>query len=122
MSERLADMMRWPDGADAQAGECMAEQTNHRDWVSEYNRNHQHPVNRACHTVGIPMIVVSIVLGLVAIGVQQLWSLALGLFILGWVLQGIGHVVEGRPPAFFRDWRFLFTGLSWWVAKLRGKH
>jgi uncharacterized membrane protein YGL010W len=91
------------------------------DWLSDYNRNHQHPFNRACHTIGIPMIVVSVVLGLASIGVHRLWPLALGLFIGGWVLQGIGHVVEGKPPAFFRDWRFLFTGLSWWITKLRGK-
>ena len=33
-----------------------------QQWVSEYSQSHQHPINRFCHTVGIPLIVVSIVL------------------------------------------------------------
>jgi hypothetical protein len=37
------------------------------------------------------------------------------------VLQFIGHFVEGKPPEFFKDWRFLFVGLRWWLAKLRGQ-
>lgn len=32
----------------------------------------------------------------------------------GWVFQFIGHAAEGKPPEFFRDWRFLFVGLRWW--------
>jgi hypothetical protein len=43
---------------------------------------------------------------------------AIVLFIAGWVLQFIGHAVEGKPPEFFSDWRFLFVGLRWWLAKL----
>jgi uncharacterized membrane protein YGL010W len=37
------------------------------------------------------------------------------------VFQFIGHAFEGKPPEFFKDWRFLFVGLSWWFAKLAGK-
>ena len=44
-----------------------------------------------------------------------------GLFVVGWVFQFIGHAFEGKPPEFFKDWRFLFVGLSWWFAKLAGK-
>jgi len=50
-----------------------------------------------------------------------LWWPALGLFGLGWSLQFIGHAVEGKPPEFFKDWRFLFVGLRWWMAKMAGK-
>jgi hypothetical protein len=63
-------------------------------WIAEYSRSHQHPINRVCHTLGIPMIAVS-----------------LPLFAY----------VEGKPPEFFHDWRFLLVGLRWWVAKLRGR-
>ena len=35
------------------------------DWIAQYSASHQHPVNRACHTIGIPLIVISIA---VAIG------------------------------------------------------
>ena len=26
------------------------------DWIAEYAQSHRHPVNRACHTVGIPTV------------------------------------------------------------------
>ena len=26
-----------------------------------------------------------------------------------------------QPPEFFHDWRFLFVGVRWWFAKVRGK-
>lgn len=93
-----------------------------QEWVDRYNASHQHPVNRALHAVGIPVIVVSLLLGLASIFVTGLWLPALLLFVLGWVLQFIGHLVEGKPPAFFSDWRFLVTGLAWWLRKLRARH
>jgi len=81
---------------------------------------HQHPVNRALHAVGIPMIFVAVLLGAASIAFAGLRLPALLLFALGWLLQFIGHWVEGKPPAFFSDWRFLVTGLAWWLRKLRG--
>jgi len=86
------------------------------EWIAQYATSHQHPVNRACHTVGIPLIVVSI-----ALGVAGFWRTALGLFVLGWIFQFVGHAFEGKPPEFFHDWRFLLVGLRWWVAKMRGR-
>ena len=46
---------------------------------------------------------------------------ALALFVIGWILQFIGHAFEGKPPEFFSDWRFLFVGVRWWWAKIRGR-
>ncbi len=69
----------------------------------------------------IPMIAVSILLALTSIFTPGLWRWALGLFVVGWVLQFIGHYYEKKPPEFFKDWRFLFVGLRWWFAKMRGK-
>ena len=94
---------------------------NWDEWIAQYSTSHQHPVNRMCHTIGIPLIVASLVLLLAAIWVAGLWKVALGLFVAGWVFQFLGHAVEGKPPEFFSDWRFLFVGLRWWVAKLQGK-
>jgi uncharacterized membrane protein YGL010W len=91
------------------------------EWVAQYGRSHQHPVNRVCHTVGIPLIVVSIPLLLAATAVPGLWRLALALFVAGWALQFLGHAVEGKRPEFFNDWRFLLVGLRWWLAKVRGR-
>ena len=32
------------------------------EWIAQYSHSHQHPVNRLCHTFGIPMIVVAILM------------------------------------------------------------
>jgi len=92
------------------------------DWIAQYSESHQHPVNRMLHTFGIPMIVVSIVAGIAGqIAMPVLLPYAAGLFILGWILQFIGHAFEGKAPEFFKDWRFLFVGLRWWFAKMFGR-
>lgn len=90
-------------------------------WIAQYSSSHQHPMNRMCHTLGIPTILVSIAVGLAALILHPLWKLALGLFVFGWVLQFIGHAFEGKEPEFFHDWRFLFVGVRWWWAKMNGK-
>jgi uncharacterized membrane protein YGL010W len=91
------------------------------DWIAQYAQSHQNPWNRLTHTFGIPMIVVSIALALLALVWPGLWPWAAALFVLGWVLQFIGHAIEGKPPEFFRDWRFLLVGTRWWWAKITGR-
>ena len=49
-----------------------------------------------------------------------LW-VGVALFVVGWTLQFIGHAIEGKPPEFLKDWRFLLVGSRWWLAKMRGK-
>ena len=90
-------------------------------WIAQYASSHQHPVNRMCHTFGIPTIVLSLLLAVAGIFFHALLWYALGLFVFGWALQFIGHAFEGKEPEFFHDWRFLFVGLRWWVAKMRGR-
>ena len=91
------------------------------EWISQYGQSHRHPVNRLCHTLGIPLIVLSLPLFLVALLVDRFWTVPVVLFVAGWVFQFVGHAFEGKPPEFFHDWRFLFVGLRWWVAKIRGR-
>src|SRR4051812_40531144 len=91
------------------------------DWIGEYAKSHQHPVNRLCHTVGIPMVVLSFVAAAGALLVPSLWAAALGLFAVGWIFQFIGHAFEGKRPEFFKDVRFLFVGVRWWVDKTQGR-
>ncbi len=50
-----------------------------------------------------------------------IWKIALALFLAGWAFQFAGHAFEGKPPEFFRDWRFLLVGVRWWLAKIRGR-
>jgi uncharacterized membrane protein YGL010W len=89
------------------------------EWIDEYSESHQHPVNKLTHTIGIPMIAVSILLVPLAFLITGFWKLPLALFIIGWILQFVGHAFEGKPPEFFKDWRFLFVGLRWWFKKIR---
>ena len=90
------------------------------EWIDEYQKGHQHPANRITHSIGIPMIAVSILLIPVCFFVGRLWIIALSLFIIGWILQFVGHYFEGKPPEFFKDYRFLFVGLRWWFKKVVG--
>src|SRR5262245_19843763 len=91
------------------------------EWVERYAESHQHPANRLLHTLGIPLIVVSIALALAAVVWRGLFWPAVALFVVGWICQFIGHAMEGKPPEFFKDWRFLFVGLRWWLAKISGR-
>ena len=91
------------------------------EWVAQYATSHQHPVNRTCHTFGIPMIAVSILLVPVVWAGLVDWRIPAALFVAGWALQFVGHAFEGKPPEFLKDWRFLFVGLRWWFAKVRGR-
>lgn len=91
------------------------------DWIAQYAESHQHPVNRFCHTIGIPLIAGSLPLFVLLLLKPNLWPLPLSMFVTGWILQFVGHGFEGKPPEFFKNWRFLFVGLRWWVAKIRGR-
>lgn len=90
------------------------------DWIEEYSQGHQHPMNRLMHGIGIPMITISLLLVPVAFFVSGFWWIPLTLFVVGWILQFVGHYFEGKPPEFFKDYRFLFVGLRWWIKKIVG--
>lgn len=96
--------------------------SKHRDdWVDQYERSHQHPVNRRLHLVGIPLIALSLPLFLIVPFMPDFWLVPSTMFIVGWVFQFAGHWFEGKPPEFFHDWRFLFVGLRWWLTKISGR-
>jgi len=90
-----------------------------QEYIENYRKVHRHPVNQALHAVGIPMIIVSLV------WVFFNWKIGLALFVLGWILQFIGHAFEGKPPAFLSNPKYLIIGPLWlvqkWVRKILGK-
>jgi len=138
-----------------------------RTHFDDYARFHRTAGNKACHTFGIPIIVLAslallarvplfsalgftvtlaevlILLfvayyltldaGLAALMLAAYAALdvagrfipplpALGLFVLGWILQGVGHwVYEKRSPAFFRNVVHLAVGQLWLLAKAVGR-
>ncbi|MBU6510056.1 MAG: DUF962 domain-containing protein [Gammaproteobacteria bacterium] len=46
------------------------------------------------------------------------WLVWAVVFVFAWVGQFIGHKVEGRRPAFFKDLQFLLIGPLWLLAFL----
>lgn len=91
------------------------------DWIAQHAQSHRNRWNQLTHAIGIPLIVLSIGLAILSVFMTVLWAWALALFVLGWMLQFIGHAIEGKPPEFLKDWRFLLVGTRWWWAKVSGR-
>lgn len=51
------------------------------------------------------------------IGTANLAWLALGVFVVAWVGQFIGHKIEGRRPSFLTDLQYLLIGPAWLMSK-----
>ncbi|HET6564060.1 MAG TPA: Mpo1-like protein [Xanthomonadales bacterium] len=50
-----------------------------------------------------------------------LWLVAVVLFVLAWIGQFIGHIIEGKRPSFFKDLQFLLIGPAWLMSWLYQK-
>jgi uncharacterized membrane protein YGL010W len=111
------------------------------DWLGEYAVSHQNPTNKLLHWICVPAIVLA-VMGLLwatpvpaafaarsprlnwAVVVAAaaivyyllLWQSSLVIFVVAWIGQFIGHLVEGRRPSFFKDVQFLLIGPLWLLA------
>ena len=55
------------------------------------------------------------------LGAVQLRYLAIGVFVVAWIGQFIGHQFEGRKPSFLTDLSYLLIGPAWLMAKLLRK-
>ena len=51
----------------------------------------------------------------------QLLILYTTIFILSWIGQFIGHKIEGKKPAFFKDLQFLLIGPIWLLSFIYNK-
>ena len=51
-------------------------------------------------------------------GMNVLLLLAVGVFVLAWIGQFIGHKIEGHRPSFLTDAVFLLIGPLWTLRKL----
>lgn len=47
--------------------------------------------------------------------------LSVGLFVGAWVLQFIGHRIEGKKPSFFEDIQYLWVGPLFVLSRLFGR-
>lgn len=82
-----------------------------QDLLTNYRAKHQHPLNRLCHSIGIPLIVVSLPLFFLN------WRWALLMFAVGWVFQFVGHAIEGNQPAFLKNPVYLLVGPLWLLRR-----
>ena len=58
--------------------------------------------------------------GVFAMGVQVL-PMSVAIFVGAWIMQFIGHKMEGKKPSFFEDIQYLWVGPLFVLSKLFGK-
>lgn len=44
------------------------------------------------------------------------WMIFLAVFIITWILQFVGHKIEGKKPSFLKDLQFLLVGPIWLLS------
>ncbi len=67
----------------------------------------------------ISMAIVSLVmLGLVVAMGSRVLAISAAIFAGAWILQFIGHKIEGRKPSFFEDIQYLWIGPVFVLSKL----
>ncbi|HZP65504.1 MAG TPA: Mpo1-like protein [Rudaea sp.] len=82
---------------------------------------------RLSRPLGFGMLAAFVVLGGAteflyrALGAADLRWLALGVFVLAWIAQFVGHKIEGRRPSFLTDIAYLLIGPAWIMAKILRK-
>lgn len=79
------------------------------------------------HRLAVALLIAFAALGIlsnllfVLLGASGLRWLALGVFVVAWIGQFIGHKFEGRRPSFLTDLSYLLIGPAWLMAKLLRK-
>lgn len=68
--------------------------------------------------LGMLLMSLAMLWGLSAIPPEQLFFVALAVFVLGWIGQFVGHKIEGKKPSFFDDLRYLLIGPLFVLAVL----
>lgn len=53
--------------------------------------------------------------------INQKFEIFLGIFIISWIGQFIGHKIEGKKPAFVKDLQFLLIGPLWLLSYIYEK-
>jgi uncharacterized membrane protein YGL010W len=51
-------------------------------------------------------------------GAGMLLGVSVGVFVLAWIFQFIGHKLEGKKPSFFEDIQYLWVGPLFVLSKL----
>jgi len=43
----------------------------------------------------------------------SLWMVSVSIFVVSWIIQFVGHEIEGKKPSFLKDVQFLLIGPAW---------
>ena len=67
-------------------------------WLSNWLERHQHPVSLVLHLIGIPLALAAATLAVVQLCQWRwdLWWRPMTLLVAGYLLQWIGHRIEGN--------------------------
>ncbi|MDQ0594653.1 putative membrane protein YGL010W [Chryseobacterium ginsenosidimutans] len=76
---------------------------------------------RLSFLIGLIMIFVMTLMESFAYGInirfkENSWMVYLIVFIVTWILQFVGHKIEGKKPSFFKDLQFLLVGPIWLLS------
>lgn len=80
--------------------------------------------HRLSRHIGWAMALVFVALGLITSGLHDLLGfhgllwLAVGLFVVAWIGQFVGHLIEGQRPSFLTDLAYLLIGPAWLAGKV----
>ena len=55
------------------------------------------------------------------LGNNVLLFTSIGVFVVAWIGQFIGHKIEGKKPSFFKDVQFLLIGPAWLLSFVYAK-
>ena len=67
----------------------------------------------AAGMLAITVVFLALIIGYDKIGLTPVWAAAVTIFVVAWILQFVGHKIEGKKPAFFQDLQFLLIGPLW---------
>lgn len=76
------------------------------------------------HRLGAALLIVLAAFALICAWAYQQWEasplrwLAVGVFVVAWIGQFVGHLLEGRRPSFLTDLAYLLIGPAWLMDKL----
>jgi uncharacterized membrane protein YGL010W len=79
---------------------------------------------RLSRPLALFMLAVFFVFGVVTamlqaqLGSTHLLWLAAAVFVVAWIGQFVGHIIEGKRPSFFTDLAYLLIGPAWLTGKL----
>jgi len=78
---------------------------------------------KASRVLGVGMLAVFVAMSWLTwwmywtLGARTLMLVAIGVFVVAWIAQFVGHKIEGRKPSFLTDLTYLLIGPAWVLAK-----